>query len=184
MKSLSLFLFIVICILGFSSCASKTPVLSKDEQIITMPCVDESYDDDSFFKALGTAQSTVLSKARNTAFDDAQSMIRRRLNGLVTKVSEDYTEYIDAKSNNSEIEKTLSTIANSAVKTVINNALKTCEKSLVDKFGRYNVFIAVKVSKEKVIEKFGNGIENNEELKTKFNREQLRNYAQKQLENL
>ncbi len=187
MKKL-VFVFIVglysIILISCASTPSKTEnEIGVGETRITVPCINDSFDDENNFKELGTATGKELSKIRNVALEDAQGNIKRKLNGLVRKVSENYLESVSAKSDNSGTERILADIITTTVEKVLNDAYKICEENTIDNLGIYHTYIALRVPKEVLAKEFSKQIKESEELKTKFNREEFRKYAEEQLKN-
>ncbi len=186
MKNLFLILILGLVSLFVSSCSS-TPnkedneIGGGGEKKLTIPCINNSFDDDNNFNELGMAAGKDQSKIRNVAIEDAQGNIKRKLNGLVRRVSENYLESISAKSDNSGTERIIADIITTTVEKVLADASKICEENTVDNLGIYHTYIALRIPKEKLSRELSKQIQENEELKTKFNREEFRKYAEEQL---
>ncbi|MBR1769524.1 MAG: hypothetical protein IJ748_03610 [Bacteroidales bacterium] len=152
-------------------------------QEVVLPCIEESYDDEEYFKALGEASNINAQNARTGAFDAAKSMLLRRLGGLIQGVSEDYSRSVSGQSQQDKIQRLIETDMNTIVVKCINDAQKTCEKIFQDDAGNYNSFITIKVSKKEMINKITKSLSQNEELNIEFNREEFRKYAEDRIKN-
>lgn len=170
----------------FSSCKSNKKAVEKQQQKtfgteIVLPCIDESMDDDEYFKAMGTASNINAQNARTGAWDAAKSMLLRRLGGLVEGISEDYSRSVSGQAKQDKIQRIVESDMNTIVVKLVNDAQKTCEKIYQDEAGNYNSFIAIRVSKKEMLKQVENTLSNEEELDIEFNREKFRKHAEKKM---
>lgn len=178
-----------IALAGFimlSSCKSNKKAIEKQQTKtfgteIVLPCIEESMDDDEYFKAMGTANNINAQNARSGAFDAAKSMLLRRLGGLVEGLSEDYSRSISGQAKQDKIQRLIERDMNTIVIKLINDAYKTCEKIYQDEAGNYNSFIAIRVSKQELIDKAEKTLSQEEELGIEFNRDKFRKKAEEQI---
>ncbi len=151
-KSIISVLYIAfIAITVFASCKSQktNSIPNPKETVIDNPaCMEYSYDDSDYYRSLGTNADAKYQRARQSALEDAQGMIRRRLNGLVTRAAKDFLRTTTLPSSTEITEDDLISAGTTAVEKMINDAGKTCEQRTIDNLGRYNVYIAIEIPKD------------------------------------
>ncbi|MBR1774910.1 MAG: hypothetical protein IJ759_05230 [Bacteroidales bacterium] len=185
----TLLVLAVAGVLCFSSCSSKKKAMQEQTKKsfgveLELPCVNESYDDADYFKAMGTANNVNAQNARTAAFDAAKSMLLRRLGGFVSGLSADYSRSVSGDAKQDKVQRMIEGEMNTLVQKEINDAEKTCEKILQDEAGNYNSFVAIRVSKKELINKISDKLSNNEELEIEFNRDQFRKYAEDKMKKM
>ncbi len=188
MKKINL-LFICIMALAIvsTSCKSnkeivQTPPPGRTE--IELPCVDESMDNDDFFKAMGTASNLNMQNARSAAFDAAKSMLSKRLGGFITGLATDYSRTVAGDAQMDKVQRMMESEMYSVVERMLNDASKTCEKMYQNQNGAYESYISIQVSKKEMVNKFADKLTNNQELEIEFNRDQFRKFAEKKMKEL
>lgn len=187
MKKCTLLMMTIATVLTFASCKSskqvvQTPPPGRTE--IELPCVNESMDDDEFFKAMGTAININMQNARSAAFDAAKSMISKRLGGFITGLSTDYSRVVAGDAQQEKVQRMMEGEFYSVVERMLNDAAKTCEKMYQNQNGAYESFIAIQVSKKELINKMADKLTDNQELEIEFNRDQFRKFAEKKMKEL
>ncbi|MCF8365014.1 MAG: hypothetical protein K9H16_04490 [Bacteroidales bacterium] len=121
------------------------------ETVIDNPgCMEYSYDDAEYYRSLGTSADANYQRARQEAIEDAQGMIRRRLNGLVTRAAKDFLRSSTLPSGTEISEADLVSAGTTAVEKMIGDALKTCEQRSIDNLGRFNVYFSIEIPKDKL----------------------------------
>lgn len=186
MKKCTLMMMAIAMVLTIASCKSSKQVAQTppDRVEVPLPCVDESMDDDEYFKAMGTGSNLNMQNARTAAFDAAKSMLNKRLGGYITGLSTDYSRTVAGDAQQDKVQRMMEGEFYQVVERMLNDAAKTCEKMYQNKTGAYESFIAIKVSKKELINQMANKLSNNQELEIEFNREQFRKFAEKKMKEL
>lgn len=176
----------IAMVLTVASCKSSKQVTQTppDRVEIPLPCIDESMDDDEYFKAMGTGSNLNMQNARTAAFDAAKSMLHKRLGGYITGLSTDYSRTVAGDAQQDKVQRMMEGEFYQVVERMLNDAAKTCEKMYQNKSGAYESFIAIKVSKKELIDKMTDQLTDNEELEIEFNREQFRKFAEKKMKEI
>ena len=86
----------VMIALAFVGCRSNKGVVlknnidkgTKTEFSLNIPCLNESYDDEQYFRALGTGTSSSMDNVRMLAFQDARTKLMMKIAETV-EVGED-----------------------------------------------------------------------------------------------
>ncbi|MBR4917900.1 MAG: hypothetical protein IKZ52_01615 [Bacteroidales bacterium] len=187
MKKVSLVMMIIAAALAFASCKSskqvvQTPPPGRTE--IELPCVDESMDNDEYFRAMGTATNMNMQNARSAAFDAAKSMLNKRLGGFITGLSTDYSRTVAGDAQMEKVQRMMEGEFYQVVERMLNDAAKTCEKMYQNQTGNYESFIAIQVSKKELVNKMADRLSDNQELEIEFNRDQFRKFAEKKMKEL
>lgn len=187
MKRTTLIL-IAAAALVFSACKTQqtvtttTPPPGRTE--IELPCVDESMDNDDYYRAMGTAENVNMQNARTAAFDAAKSMLKRRLGGLVKGLSTDYSRSVAGDTQQDKVQRIMEGEMYTVVEKMLNDAAKTCEKMYQNASGNYESYIAIQVSKKEMVNQMSTKLSANEELEIEFNRDQFRKFAEKKMKEM
>ena len=186
MKKCTLMMMAIAMVLTVASCKSSKQVAQTppDRVEVPLPCVDESMDDDEYFKAMGTASNLNMQNARTAAFDAAKSMLNKRLGGYITGLSTDYSRTVAGDAQQDKVQRMMEGEFYQVVERMLNDAAKTCEKMYQNKTGAYESFIAIRVSKKELINQMANKLSDNQELEIEFNREQFRKFAEKKMKEI
>ena len=187
MKKLT-FILMAAFLLVFSACKTQktvtttTPPPGREE--IPLPCVDESMDNDEYYRAMGTAENVNMQNARTAAFDAAKSMLHKRLGGLVKGLSSDYSRSVAGNAQQDKVQRIMEGEMYTVVDKMLNDAAKTCEKMYQNASGNYESYIAIQVSKKEMVNQMSTALSNNEELEIEFNRDQFRKFAEKKMKEM
>lgn len=188
MKKTFIIMATVAVALAFTGCRSKKNLaVTPQEQgkiEIALPCVEESYDDENYFRAMGTATNENMQNARTSAIEAAQSMLRRRLGGFAKGLSTDYSRTIAADAQVEKIQRAMEAEITTVIEKMINDADKTCEKMLQNQAGNYESYIAIRVSKKELIKETQSKVSGMQELEVEYNREKFREFAEKRLKEM
>lgn len=187
MKKTTLTILVLAIAMIFSACKTnkqvvQTPPPGRTE--IDLPCVDESMDNDDYFRAMGTATNLNMQNARTAAFDAAKSMLTKRLGGFITGLATDYTRSLAGDAQMDKVQRAMESEMYTVVERMLNDAAKTCEKMYQNQSGNYESYIAIQVSKKELINRMSEKLTNNQELEIEFNRDQFRKFAEKKMKEL
>ena len=171
----------------FTACSTSKPVVQQPRPIannngglgeeLALPCVDESMDDDNYFREMGSATSVNMQSARTGALQAAQDMIMQKLGGYVKGLSESYSRTVAGQAAQDKVQRLVESDMNKVVQERINHAQKTCEKMYNKGAEGYTSFIAIQIPVKQLIDEMADVLSANEELGIEFNREQFRQYA-------
>ncbi len=151
---------------------------------ILIPCIDESMDDNEYFRDLGTATHINMQSARTGALQAAQDMIMQKLGGYVEGLSETYSRTVAGQAQQEKVQRLMEGDMNKVVQEHINHAQKTCEKMYNKGAEGYTSFIAIQIPVKKLIDEMADVLSSNEELEIEFNRERFRKYAKEKQEQM
>lgn len=90
MKTLAKFEIAMMLTLAFVGCRSNKETVSKNnyingtkpessEMVLNMPCLNESYDDEQYYRALGNSKSFSMDNIRMLAFRDARTKLMMKI---------------------------------------------------------------------------------------------------------
>lgn len=186
MRKTTLLIMVIAIAVAFASCKTNKQVAQTPpgRTEIELPCVDESMDNDDYFKAMGTATNVNMQNARSAAFDAAKSMLNKRLGGFVTGLSTDYSRTVAGDAQMDKVQRMMESEMYAVVERMLNDASKTCEKMYQNQSGNYESYIAIQVSKKEMINKMADRLTNNQELEIEFNRDQFRKFAEQKMKEL
>lgn len=187
MKRISLMIMAIAITIVFASCKSSKQITQTpppDEVEVTLYCVDESMDNEEYFKALGIGENLNQQNARSAAFDAAKSMLNKRLGGFVTGLSTDYSRTVAGDARMDKVQRMMEGEMYQVVEKMLNDAAKTCEKMTKTTSGSYKSYIAIQVSKKELVNKMADKLTENQELEIEFNRDQFRKFAEKKMKEL
>lgn len=188
MKRTVILLASVAMMMMFNACRSSKPVPVTPQQQgkveVELPCVEESYDNDQFFKALGTATNMNMQNSRSAAMDAAKSMLMKRLGGFAKGLATDYSRAVAGDAQVDKVQRLVEGEVTMVIERLVNDAYKTCEKMYQNSAGNYESYISIKVSKEEVIRQSQSQLSKNQELEIEFNRDQFRKFAEKRMKEM
>jgi len=152
---------------------------------VIVPCSDEEFHTDSkYFRGTGNGISIDLSTARNKAKMDANTNLAQSINTTLKSVSERYVNerQFDASS---EFEQKFEQLTREVVNQQLNNVEVACYKTTQMKDGKFQVFTAVQVSKDEVLNNIANRVSKDKKLQVDYDKmkfEQVFNEEMKKLE--
>ena len=180
-------LLAVIC--GFSiifiGCKSNkaVPVAKAEEMVeIAMPCSDAGKDSKNYYAGQGVGENTNLQAARIAALEGAKDIVKRKIGGQIKGLSSDYSRVMTGGAAQNDVQSIIEGEVISSLDKMLNDAEQTCEKTYKTSSGTYQVHIAIKISKEELIDKSATALSQNEKLEMEFNREQFRKWMKERME--
>lgn len=170
----------------FSACKSSKPVTpeQRGRTKIEIPCLSESYDDDQYFKAVGTATNMNQQNARSAAYDAAKSMLMKRLGGFAKGLATDYSRTLAGDAQIDKVQRAMEGEITTVIERLVNDSYKTCEEMYQNQAGNYESYIAIRVSKAEIIKEVQTELSKNQELEIEFNRDQFRKFAEKRMKEM
>ena len=183
MKQTMILLAAAATMMMFNACSSSKAVAPEQRGRVEMdlPCIEESYDNDEYFKAMGTATNMNQQNARDAAFDAAKSMLMKRLGGFAKGLATDYSRTVSGDAEVDRVQRLMESEIITVIERLVNDAYKTCEKMYQNQAGNYESYIAIRVSKAEIIRQTQSELSKNQELEIEFNREQFRKFAEKRM---
>lgn len=175
-----------VAAMAFGACRSSRPITPQKQGLVELeqPCVEESFDDDQYFKAMGTATNVNKQNARTAAFDAAKSMLMKRLGGFAKGLSTDYSRTLAGDAQMEKVQRAMEGEITTVIERLVNDAYKTCDKLYQNQAGNYESYIAIRVSKAEIIKQSQSKLSQNEELEILFNREEFRKFAEKRMKEM
>ena len=169
-----------------SSCGgSKKAADSSFGKEVSVPCNDdESHSDAKFFRGTGNGISQDLSTAKSKARLDANTNLARSINTTIKSVSDRYVNERQI-GENSEFEQKFEQMSREVVNQQLNNVEVACNKTMQTKDGKFQVFTALQVSKDEVLNNISNRISKDQKLQLDYDKmkfEQIFNEEMNKLE--
>ena len=196
MKTFAQFGMAMLAMLALAGCGSSKKATTNNNyatanaqaklpgERVAIPCVDASMDDDDYFRDLGIGTSINKQSARKAAVEASKSMIKSRLGGMIKGVSTDYSRIVAGQAPADKVQRIIEEEFTQVVEKMLNDADKTCEDMYQLPSGEFEAYYAIQISKKEIINKTSNVLSQNEELEIEFNREQIRKFAEKRMEEM
>lgn len=175
-------------IMIFGACRSSKPAPITPQQQgmveVELPCVDESFDNDQYFKAMGTATNMNKQNARDAAYDAAKDMLLKRLGGMAKGLATIYSQTLAGDAQVDKVRRAMEGEITMVIERLVNDSYKTCEKMYQNSAGNYESYIAIRVSKEEIIKQSQSQLSQNQELEILFNRDEFRKFAEEYMKKM
>lgn len=196
MKKMNLFAVVLMMTAAvLTSCGAKKQVAQQPVQQpvnnngglgveLSVPCVEESFDDKDYFREMGTATHINMQNARSSALQAAKSMIYEKLGGYVEGLSSSYVQTLSGSVSKEDIGRAMRTRMDQVVQEGINNAQKTCEKMYNKGAEGYSSFIAIQIPVKKLVDEMSKSLSEDERLRRLFDEEQFREYSDQQIQKM
>lgn len=163
--------------------AMARPAVSPAGTTFELPCSDMGISDKEHFRQIGIGKDMDLSLAQRKAAQSAKSIIRDRLGEHVKGLVSDYTKTYSKSGKGSDMEGILEREFTSVVDEVLNNADNPCEKPAQLNTGEFQYYYVIEIRKNDLVDKMAEAIGNNDKLRTEFDRDQFRKYAEQYMKN-
>lgn len=192
MKTLRKLGMAILIALAFVGCKSQNATTSNngsgsngkrmtEGQLITIPCVDASYDDPDgeYFADLGIGTALNPQMARKSAIQASQSMIKEKLGGTVKGLATDYSNKISGSTSSADkVQNAIENEFTTVIDAMLNNAQKTCEDMVKLDDGNYRAYYAIRIPIKELVGKAVDVLSKDEELEVLFKRDQFRKFAE------
>jgi hypothetical protein len=181
-------LFVVAAFVGALTLAScggskKAPDHSALGKELDIPCSDnEFHSDKTHFRGTGMAKSTNLSAARRKANLDANTMLAAGVNRTIKSVTDRYTQDITV-GDASEFAEKFEMMTRDVVNQTLNNVSVVCNKTF-QKDGTYDVYIAVEVAKDEMLNNISDKISKDDRLRLDYDKMKFENIFNQEMEKL
>jgi len=187
MKLAKFFLFVGAIALSAAliSCGGSKKT-TKDEGLgkeINTPCNDnEFHSDQKTFRGTGIGISQDLSTAKSKANLDANSNLAASINRTLKTVTDRYTNERQI-GENSEFEQKFESLTRDVVKQELNNVSTVCSKTF-QKEGKYNVYVAVEVAKDELLNNIKDKISKDQKLQLDYDKMKFENIFNEEMDKL
>ncbi len=158
----------------------------QSEMFVDIPCYDKTLsqgEEDPYFRELGIGESMNRAQARLLAIDNANSMVKRRIGGVVKGLATDYSKNVSTKSSPAHLSQIIEQEYVTVIDKIIRDAAKPCEKMSRDRSGQWCCYYVIWVGRGELADKLADAVANNEEIQADFDREKFRKYAKEYLQN-
>lgn len=163
--------------------SKKAPDPSFGKEI-NVPCNDDEYRTDAkFFRGTGNGISTDLSTAKSKARIDAQTNLSRSISTTMKSVADRYVnerQVGDAQ----EFEQKFEQMTREVINQELNNVEVACNKTLQMKDGKYQVFQALQVPKDQVLNNIKNRISKDQKLQLDYDKMKFEQVFNEEMEKL
>lgn len=185
MKKTTLTILVLAIAMIFSACkTTKSVPVAKVEEMteIIMPCGDFGKDTKDFYAGVGVGENTNMQAARIAALEGAKDIVKRKIGGQVTGLSADYSRVMTGGAAQNDVQNIIEGEMYTTLNKMLNDAEQVCEKMNKTNSGTYQAHIAIKISKEELIDKTATALSQNDKLEMEFNREQFRKWMKQHLQ--
>lgn len=170
---------------GISGCKSSKPVsVAKVEEMteVSLPCGDYSKDSKDYYAGMGIGENTNMQAARIAALEGAKDMVKRKIGGQVKGLASNYSRVMTGSAAQNDVQSIIEGEMITTLDKMLNDAEQTCEKMFKTQSGTYQAHIAIKISKDELIDKTATALSKNDKLEMEFNREQFRKWMKERME--
>jgi hypothetical protein len=178
-------LSILFCLsLCFTGCKTTKPVPAEqilDMVEISMPCGDFGKDNKDYYAGVGVGENTNMQAARIAALEGAKDIVKRKIGGQVKGLSADYSRVMTGSAAQNDVQNIIEGEIYTTLDKMLNDAEQTCEKMYKTNSGTYQAHIAIKISKDELIDKTATSLSKNEKLEMEFNRDQFRKWMKEHM---
>jgi len=187
MKLAKTFLFVGALALSAAlvSCGGSKPS-AKDDGLgkeMTVPCSDNEFHADAkFFRGTGIGISQDLATAKSKASLDANSNLAASINRTIKTVTDRYTNERQI-GENSEFEQKFEMLTRDVVKQELNNVSTVCNKTF-QKEGKYNIYMAVEVAKDELLNNIKDKISKDQKLQLDYDKMKFENIFNEEMDKL
>ena len=185
MKKTTLTILVLAIAMIFSACkTTKSVPVAKVEEMteISMPCGDFGKDTKDFYAGVGVGENTNMQAARIAALEGAKDIVKRKIGGQATGLSADYSRVMTGGAAQNDVQNIIEGEMYTTLNKMLNDAEQVCEKMYKTNSGTYQAHIAIKISKEELIDKTATALSQNDKLEMEFNREQFRKWMKQHLQ--
>ncbi len=169
----------------FVNCGSKKEVASGNAlgTELILPCSDEEYHSDmSHFRGTGMAEGVNLASTRRRANLDANAALAASVNRTIKSVTDRYSQDITVGDVNEYNEK-FEDLTRSVVNQTLNNVATVCSRTF-ENDGKYNVYVAVEVAKDELLNNISSRISRDERLRLDYDKMKFENIFNEEMEKL
>jgi len=184
MKKTTLTILVLAIAMIFSACKTTKPVpAAKVEEMteISMPCAEFGKDTKDYYAGVGVGENTNMQAARIAALEGAKDIVKRKIGGLVTGLSADYSRVMTGGAAQNDVQNIIEGEMYTTLNKMLNDAEQVCEKMYKTNSGTYQAHIAIKISKEELIDKTATALSQNDKLEMEFNRDQFRKWMREHM---
>lgn len=186
MKKITLSISILMAIaIIFSACkTAKTVSVAQVEEMteISMPCGEFGKDTKDYYAGVGVGENTNMQAARIAALEGAKDIVKRKIGGQVQGLSADYSRVMTGGAAQNDVQNIIEGEMYTTLNKMLNDAEQVCEKMYKTNSGTYQAHIAIKISKEELIDKTATALSQNDKLEMEFNREQFRKWMKQHMQ--
>lgn len=148
---------------------------------ISMPCGDFGKDNKDYYAGVGVGENTNMQAARIAALEGAKDIVKRKIGGQVKGLSADYSRVMTGSAAQNDVQNIIEGEIYTTLDKMLNDAEQTCEKMYKTNSGTYQAHIAIKISKDELIDKTATSLSKNEKLEMEFNRDQFRKWMKEHM---
>ncbi len=154
-----------------ASCGgSKKAADSSFGKEINVPCNDDEFHTDGKnFRGTGNGISSDLSTAKSKARIDAQTNLSRSISTTMKSVADRYVNERQL-GDASEFEQKFEQMTREVINQELNNVEVACSKTLQMKDGKYQVFQALQVPKDQVLNNIKDRISKDQKLQLDYDK--------------
>lgn len=153
---------------------------------ISIPCVEVSFDDDTYFRDLGIGRVSGNNKqsARLDAVNSAKAMIKARLGEFVQGVTSSYFNSYAGTKASDDVQRKMENKLNGVVEKMLNDADHECEKSIVDPKGNLEWYYVIRIPKGDLKKEMTEAISADEKLNIDFNEFKMQQFMDEKMDSM
>jgi len=151
---------------------------------INVPCNDDEFHTDAkYFRGTGNGISSDLSTAKSKARIDAQTNLSRSISTTMKSVADRYVNERQV-GDASEFEQKFEQMTREVINQELNNVEVACSKTLQMKDGKYQVFQALQVPKDQVLNNIKDRISKDQKLQLDYDKMKFEQVFNEEMEKM
>lgn len=151
---------------------------------VNIPCIESSFDDETYFRDLGIGANNNKQSARLDAVNAAKAMIKARLGEFVQGVTSNYFNSHAGTKPSDDVQRKMESKLNGVVERMLNDADHECEKQIVTPKGNLEWYYVIRIPKGDLKKQMTDAIANEENLKIDFNEFQMQKFMDEKMEDM
>lgn len=153
---------------------------------ISIPCVEASFDDETYFRDLGIGRVSGNNKqsARLDAVNAAKAMVKARLGEFVQGVTSSYFNSYAGSKASDDVQRKMENKLNGVVEKMLNDADHECEKSIVDPKGNLEWYYVIRIPKGDLKKQMTEAISADEKLNIDFNEFKMQQFMDEKMDSM
>lgn len=162
---------------------AEAEYLRQQTAVAEMPC--QAYDDADWFYATGVKRfkANQLNLTPTALLRSTRQQLLQKLSGKYQQVIDDYFDQMETE-DGEYARQHIESAGRQVIQQLINETYEVCRKQtqFADAEGYYTMYMSIKVSKKEVVEKVVDKLNEEQEMKVRFNEKKFRDSAFKVFE--
>lgn len=162
---------------------AEAEYLRQQTAVAEMPC--QAYDDADWFYATGVKRfkANQLNLTPTALLRSTRQQLLQKLSGKYQQVIDDYFDQMETE-DGEYARQHIESAGRQVIQQLVNETYEVCRKQtqFADAEGYYTMYMSIKVSKKEIVEKVVDKLNEEQEMKVRFNEKKFRDSAFKVFE--